>query len=353
MKLKKGNRYLLHILFWLIIYIVYFTQYLFNERSDTLRHQFSTFERGVTVFFHLLAIIAVSYFGTLRVLPFLLDKKQIARGIVELCIGIYTIAILNRVLVIYVLEPMIGGDFGEQESMLKIFSQFSILFNYYIISIVSGALPFIIFYLLIDRQRILRKQAEIEKEKIRAKLDTLKAQINPHFLFNTLNNIYSLAVQQSTETAPTIDRLSQLLDYLLYRCNENHVSLDNEIQFLRNYLNLGKIRFGDRLSIHFSYTTDQSYTIPPLLLVPVIENMFKHGAEQTTGPIVFRITLTAENNQLTLDTSNHFMPGENKDAGIGLSNLRQRLDILFPNRYLLRVIEKHEIFEVKMQVPLL
>lgn len=352
MKLKKGNRYLLHILFWLIIYIVYLTQYLFNEGSDTLRHPFSASERGVTVFFHLIAVIAVSYFSTIRVLPFLLDKKQIVRGIIELCIGIYTIAILNRVLVIYVLEPILESNFGEQESMSKIFSQFSILFNYYIISIVSGALPFIIFYLLIDRQRILRKQAEIEKEKISARLEALKAQINPHFLFNTLNNIYSLAIQQSTETAPTIDRLSQLLDYLLYRCNANHVSLENEIQFLRNYLDLGKMRFGDRLSIEFLHETDQQYRIAPLLLVPVIENMFKHGAEQTTGPILFRITLKAENNQLTLMATNNFMSGENKDTGIGLSNLKQRLEILFPNRYLLGVKGENEIFEVKMQVPL-
>jgi len=353
MKLNKGNKHLLHILFWLIIYIIYLTQYLFNERSDTLRHQFSTSERAVTVFFHLIAVIAVSYFSTIRVLPFLLDKKQILRGIVELCIGIYTIAILNRVLVIYVLEPILGDNFGQQESMSKILSQFSILFNYYIISIVSGALPFIIFYLLIDRQRILRKQAEIEKEKISARLEALKAQINPHFLFNTLNNIYSLAIQQSTETAPTIDRLSQLLDYLLYRCNANYVSLENEIRFIRNYLDLGKMRFGDRLSIQFSHETDQQYNIAPLLLVPVIENMFKHGAEQTTGPIVFCIILKAENNQLTLMTTNNFMLRENKDAGIGLSNLKQRLEILFPNRYLLRVTEKNEMFEVKMQVPLI
>lgn len=352
MKLKKENRYVLHILFWLIIYIVYLTQYLFNERSDTLRHQFSTSERAVTVFIHLLAVIAVSYLSTVRVLPFLLDKKQIIRGIVELCIGIYTIAILNRVLVIYVLEPILGGNFGEQESIWKIFSQFSILLNYYIISIVSGALPFIIFYLLIDRQRILRKQAEIEKEKISARLEALKAQINPHFLFNTLNNIYSLAIQQSTETASTIDKLSQLLDYLLYRCNASYVSLDNEIQFLRNYLDLGKMRFGDRLSIQFSHEKDQQYRIAPLLLVPIIENMFKHGAEQTTGPIIFCITLKAENNQLTLITTNNFMSGENKDTGIGLTNLKQRLEILFPDCYLLRVIERNEIFEVKMQVPL-
>jgi len=352
MRLKKGNSYLLHILFWLIIYIIYLTQYLFDERSDTLKPQFSIFERGVTVLFHLLAVIAVSYFSTIRILPFLLKKKQIVRGFIELCIGIYTIAILNRILIIYVLEPILGGNFGEQESIPKILGQFSILFKHYIISIVSGGLPFIIFYLLIDRQRILRIQAEIEKEKISAKLDALKAQINPHFLFNTLNNIYSQAIQQSTETAPTIDRLSQLLDYLLYRCNADYVSLENEIRFLRNYLDLGKIRFGDRLSIHFSYETDSPYSITPLLLVPIIENMFKHGAEQTTGPIVFLITLKAENNQLTLVAINNFMSGENKVAGIGLSNLNQRLEILFPDRYLLKVTEKNEIFEVKMQVPL-
>lgn len=352
MKLKKINRYLLHIIFWLVIYIVYLTQYIFNERSDSLRHDFSTYDRALTVFFHLLAVIAASYFSTVRILPFLLNKKQVLRGVIELCAGIYIIAIFNRISIIYVLEPILGGNFGEQETIPQILGGFSILFKYYIISIVSGALPFIIFFLLIDRQRIMRKQAEIEKEKISAKLEALKAQINPHFLFNTLNNIYSLALQQSTETAPTIDRLSQLLDYLLYRCNANYVSLDNEIQFLRNYLDLGKMRFGNRLSIKFLHETDRLYTIAPLLLVPIIENMFKHGAEQTTGPTVFSIRLKAEDNQLTLIAANNFIPGENKVSGIGLSNLRQRLEILFSGRYLLRVTEKNEIFEVKLQVPL-
>ena len=352
MKQKKINRYLLHIIFWLVIYIVYLTQYIFNERSDSLRHDFSTYDRALTVFFHLLAVIAASYFSTVRILPFLLNKKQVLRGVIELCAGIYIIAVFNRISIVYVLEPILGGNFGEQETIPQILGGFSILFKYYIISIVSGALPFIIFYLLIDRQRIMRKQAEIEKEKISAKLEALKAQINPHFLFNTLNNIYSLAVQQSTETAPTIDRLSQLLDYLLYRCNANYVSLDNEIQFLRNYLELGKMRFGNRLSIQFLHETDRLYTIAPLLLVPIIENMFKHGAEQTTGPTVFSIRLKAEDNQLTLIAANNFIPGENKVSGIGLSNLRQRLEILFSGRYLLKVTEKNEIFEVKLQVPL-
>lgn len=352
MTLKKRNRYLLHIIFWLVIYVVYLTQYIFNERSASLRHDFSTYDRALTVFFHLLAVIAASYFSTVRILPFLLNKKHVLRGVIELCAGIYIIAIFNRVLIVYVLEPILGGNFGEQETIPQILGGFSILFKYYIISIVSGALPFIIFYLLIDRQRIMRQQAEIEKEKISAKLDALKAQINPHFLFNTLNNIYSLAVQQSIETAPTIDRLSQLLDYLLYRCNANYVSLDNEIQFLSNYLDLGKMRFGNRLSIQFLHETDRLYTIAPLLLVPIIENMFKHGAEQTTGPTVFSIRLKAEDNQLTLIAANNFIPGENKVSGIGLSNLRQRLEILFSGRYLLRVSEKNEIFEVKLKVPL-
>lgn len=352
MKLKKGNKYLLHIAFWLVIYVIYLTQYLFNERSDSLRHEFSSYDRALTVFFHLLAVIAASYFSTLRVLPFLLDKKQIIRGVFEFCIGIYLIAICNRISIVYILEPILGGNFGEQESIQLILGGFTILFKYYIIGIVSGALPFIIFYLLIDRQRILRKQAEIEKEKISAKLEALKAQINPHFLFNTLNNIYALALQQSAETAPTIDRLSQLLDYLLYRCNAKHVLLAQEIQFLQNYLDLGKMRFGDRLNIEFKHETDQHYTIVPLLLVPVIENMFKHGVEQVMGPAAFSISIKAANNELTLIAANNFMRSENKVSGIGLSNLRQRLEILFPGRYLLSVEEANEIFKVKMQVPL-
>lgn len=350
--LKRRNTVILHIVFWLIIYIIYLTQYMYNERSDTLRHQFTALDRRLTVLFHLLAVIAASYFSCIRVLPFLFDKKKILRGILEFCVGIYVIAVLSRLSVIYILEPLLGGNFGKPESFFEVLSQFTTLFKFYIIGIISGALPFIIFYLLIDRQRIMRKQVEVEKEKISARLDALKAQINPHFLFNTLNNIYSLAVQQSVETAPTIDRLSQLLDYLLYRCNADYVSLENEVHFLKNYLDLGKMRFGTRLNIQFSHEADSSYKIAPLLLVPIIENMFKHGAEQSTGVTVFSIRLKAENNQLSLIAINSFTPGVNKVAGIGLLNLKQRLEILFPGKYTLRIMEKAESFEVKMQVPL-
>lgn len=353
-KNNPEKKYGWHILYWIVLYLLYITQYMFTERTDSQRHQFSFYDRTITTFFHVLAIMSASYFCYLRILPLLIDKKKMIRGIIECAVGIYIIAVVSRFSIIYLLEPMLGGNFGAKESVWEIFIALPTLFTHYIISIVSGTLPFIIVYLLIDRQRIIIQQSEIENEKINAQLEALKAQINPHFLFNTLNNIYSLAVQQSPKTADTIDKLAQLLDYLLYRCNNNHVSLENEIHFLQSYLDLGKTRFSERLSIQFIHKSDMAYQIAPLLLIPIIENMFKHGAEQTVGTIAFNINLKAENNQLTLIATNNYNNTENKTSGIGLTNLKQRLQMLYPGKHALTINTSNpEIFEVKLQVPLI
>lgn len=148
---------------------------------------------------------------------------------------------------------------------MQIVSQLRILFRYYIIGNIAGAFPFVAFYLLLDRQLLMRKQAEAENEKKEAELAALKSQLNPHFLFNTLNNIYSLAVQNSSQTSYCIEKLAHILDYLLYRCNDKFVSLEKEIELLKNYLELQKIRFGERLVVRADYTTDHSCKIAPLL----------------------------------------------------------------------------------------
>lgn len=341
-----------HLLFWVILYLFYLFQHIFFNEVEKETGSHTVSERALIVLIYQFSIIATSYFICFRIIPFFIEGKKIGRGIGEFIIGIYVIAVLQRTLVIYVLEPLLGSDKGGQEEMIQILGQINILLQHYVMGALSGSFPFVIFYLLIERQQMVRRQAGIEKEKVVAELSALKSQLNPHFLFNTLNSIYSLAVQQSSQTAPTVDKLSQILDYLLYRCNDTYVPIDREIQVLDNYLDLQKTRFGNRLVIERSYTTDASYAIAPLLLLSIVENMFKHGVEKTTGMVYLHIKIHVVSGELSLIAKNPINFAEPVEEGIGLKNLRKQLYLLYPAKHQLEIRQTSDTFIVQLQLRL-
>lgn len=349
---QKPVSALQHVLFWILLYLFYLFQNIFFNEAESGPYNFSVTERAFIVFTYQFSIIVSSYFLCFRIIPFFVDKKKIALGLIELIIGLYIIAVLQRLLVIYVTEPLLGTVDGEKETPIQVLTQLKVLAGHYVMGALSGAFPFVIFYLLIERQQLIRRQTEIEKEKVVAELSALKSQLNPHFLFNTLNNIYSLALKQSTQTAPTVDKLSQILDYLLYRCNDTYVPLERELLLLDNYLNLQKTRFGDRLLIENRYSADRPYTIAPLLLLSIVENMFKHGVEKTTGTVHLRIEILAASGKLYFTTENPFNSAEPVAEGIGLKNLRKQLDLLYPQKYSLKIRQTADTFVVQLQLRL-
>lgn len=350
--LKNGIHWVFHAIFWILIYLLTISQYIFVENAESVRIVLTIGQRLITKLFHLGAVMVASYFIVLRILPFFLEKKQIVRGITELLIGFYLICIASRIITVYVVEPLIGGNYGAKETVLEIITDLSKLFQHYFIGIITGTLPFFCVYLLADRQQILQKKMQVEKEKKAAELAVLKSQLNPHFLFNTLNNLYSLAQQQSPLTAVSIEKLSHILDYSLYRCNEQFVPLEKEIELLNNYIALEKIRYSNRLKIQTEYNCDAQYRIAPLLLLSVIENMFKHGVEKTTGIAILKIKLQASNYLFSLTTENSYDPSGNDEPGIGLKNVQQQLGLLYPDKHSLTVKQVNNIFVVHLEIQL-
>jgi len=128
-----------------------------------------------------------------------------------------------------------------------------------------------------------QKTLQIDKEKIETELNLLKAQLNPHFLFNTLNNIYVLALENSSKTAYSIEKLSEILDYILYRCTDKYSSLKAEVKMLENYIELEKLRYDDRLRVTLKKQIEKDIAIAPLILLSFVENAFKHGAGEDSG----------------------------------------------------------------------
>lgn len=201
------------------------------------------------------------------------------------------------------------------------------------------------------QQAMQLRENQLRAEKSEAELKALKGQLHPHFLFNTINNLYALARVKSNKTAPVALKLAQLLRYVLYESQRPLVPLEQEIRLLEDYIELEKLRFDDdRLSIEFNVSLDQpKQEIAPLLLLPLVENAFKHGAsEQRTAAFVF-LDIRQHNHRLEVVVRNS-LPDEKveKTTGIGLQNLRRQLELLYPGTHELTIRESESEFEAKM-----
>ena len=185
------------------------------------------------------------------------------------------------------------------------------------------------------------KKKQIENEKLMAELRFLKAQINPHFLFNTLNNLYALAFTNSPNTTEVIAKLSQMMRYMLYDSNYPKVPLAKEIEYIENYISLEKLRLNQQIPINFEVKGDtQQATIVPLILITFLENAFKHGVNGNNPASWVKVVLLIEGNTCIYTVANSTLSGLNNSyekSGIGLQNLRRRLELSYPNGHDLTV----------------
>ena len=199
----------------------------------------------------------------------------------------------------------------------------------------------------------------LEKDKLEAELKFLKAQIHPHFLFNTLNNLYSLTLKKSDAAPEVVLKLSELMDYMLYQTSEAQVPLDREINYLRNYIALERIRYGNRLDISFNVSGDVGgYAIAPMLLLPFVENSFKHGVSGEIEAVWVTIDLKVKDGILSLKVENSKSPGSrqltagNYSEGIGLKNVKRRLELLYGNQYELTITDEETSYLVDLRLTL-
>lgn len=200
-----------------------------------------------------------------------------------------------------------------------------------------------------------QRNKEIANEKLKAELSFLKAQINPHFLFNTLNNIYALASSQSEQTAPAVMKLSSIMRYVLTEARNDLVPLEKEILFTSHYIELQKMRLTDKTIIDFTVRGEPiGRQIAPLLLLPFVENAFKYGiSTRERSPIA--ILLEIKDDLLYFSICNHkyfnTMLRASDNTGIGISNTRRRLDLFYEDRYSLNIQDKPNEFTVHLKIP--
>jgi LytS/YehU family sensor histidine kinase len=196
----------------------------------------------------------------------------------------------------------------------------------------------------------------LEREKLKAELQSLKAQIHPHFLFNTLNNIYAVTQNSSPEASDMIHRLSALLRYILYECNKPEIGLTQEFKIIGDYISLERIRYSENLDLHIQFPTNTDHLlIAPLLLVPLVENCFKHGTSRMLDQPWINIQAEVKGNILNVRLINSkpdLIPSEKNDSGIGLSNVKKRLELLYPGKFDLKILPEADSFVVALKLEL-
>ena len=196
-----------------------------------------------------------------------------------------------------------------------------------------------------------KKRREIETDKLSTELSFLRTQINPHFLFNTLNNIYSLAVVKSDATPIAVLKLSSIMRYVLSETKNDWVPLDNEIRFIQDYIELQKMRLTDKVSISFTITGNTgNKTIAPLLLIPFVENAFKYGIS-TKEESAISIRLNVDDQQIGFVVNNNIVATEIERTdknGIGLANVKRRLELLYPSDHTLQIGKHDNVYSVKL-----
>jgi len=199
------------------------------------------------------------------------------------------------------------------------------------------------------------KKKEIEKQNISNELAMLKIQVNPHFLFNTMNNIKSLIKSRPPEAVNSIDKLSGIMHYMIYDSSSEKVPLADEIRHINNYLELEKIRFSDSDYVNFEIKGECSgILIPPLIFMPFIENAFKHGNRLKKAPGII-ININIDKSEIQFESFNYKKESretQNGRSGFGLANIRRRLDLLFGNKYNLETSNEEKTYSVKLKLDL-
>ncbi|MEO6330264.1 MAG: histidine kinase [Ginsengibacter sp.] len=229
-----------------------------------------------------------------------------------------------------------------------------IMFNVFVyLSILSASIA---YQLIRDKQKTDKLGKEKETENLKTELSLLRSQVSPHFMFNVLNNMVSLARKKSDLLEPSLIKLSSLMRYMLYETEEEKVSLEKEIDYLHSYIDLQQQRFGKKLNLNVSLDVgDDQYQIEPMLLIPFVENAFKHGTGLIEGGTI-QIDLTAEKNILKFNVRNKYDPTstdiKDDSSGIGLNNVSRRLNLLYSKKHHLTITKNDNWFIVSLHINL-
>lgn len=341
-KKKKGNTAqhpaIQHILFWLVIYLVFV---LIDQNQ--FHWQISLIKELVNVFFYALVV----YINLWLLIPYYLSSKKLVLYAVLLLL----LALLTTPIKTFILFHAIADYPVVREDMIE--NQYLIFLTTLLVLLAST-----IFKIVFDWLQHQREKKELQTQTMRSELRFLKSQINPHFLFNTLNNLYALTLKKSDLAPEIVLKLSEIMRYMLYECNEKRVPLQKEINYIRNYLALEELRQGKNVKINFTLEGDpDDKKIAPLMFTPFLENSFKHGLNLaiTEGYVDIHLHIFDDRIHFYVENSKPEtmpQPDTRPRGGIGLANVKRRLNLIYPDQYKLKIKDMPNAYRIELDINL-
>lgn len=329
----------LHVLIWVTVFII---PYIFSadmeggsHHKENDQNEFLYLNTTLNFFW-----VALFYFNAGLLIPRFIYKRKIAFYVLTLT-GTFCMVILLDNMLFRVL--MIPRVFSIYNSVKHNFIPFVFTVA------VSAA-----YKAISDKTKADIWIREKQSENLKTELSFLRSQINPHFLFNVLNNIVALVRMKSNDLEPTVMKLSSLMRYMLYETDEDKMALKSEVEYLQAYIDLQKQRYGDELTLQTLFDIKEDwYTIEPMLLIPFVENAFKNGG-MSQRPEIY-ICLSAIKNELHFIVKNKFEESKatkDKTSGIGLANVKRRLELLYPGKHVLKIDKGSDWFIIDLLITL-
>lgn len=340
---KKWVIAALHAAVWTLLFLFPFLlqRSVQNGRNDHANKADSSWFTYLTIFTDLLWV-AQFYFNAAVLIPKLFYKRKFVFYIIIQLIMLGALASFHWLFFTFVIK--------QQQFNISGFFLFNI-FPYLFILACSTT-----YRTIQDRMKTEQLSQARETENLKTELTFLRSQVNPHFMFNVLNNMVALARKKSDLLEPSLIRLSSLLRYMLYETDEEKVPLQKEIEYLCSYIELQQQRFGKNLLMNIALApADAAYEIEPMLLIPFVENAFKHGTGLIENPRI-DVELKAEDGTLYFIVknkySNQYVEVKDKTSGIGLTNVKRRLNLLYGNNHTLEIAKQNDWFITSLQLKL-
>ncbi len=338
-----GKRWIRHFFFW-ISYLLILTVYYMDSHYEHLYRILLYLATGMPVF------LAFSYLSMYFLIPFGIKPGKLRYLIIYFLLATVLFSLLFQLSTHFLFYRYFNPDFFARSSILN-YPEIAGNMIWIIISFLMFAAAKLIRDYLLE----MKRKSEMEKINMETELSLLTAQLHPHFLFNTLNNLYSLALSGSPKTVVGLQKISGLMKYILYECGQTEISIKKEVNLIDNYLELEKLRYDKRLTVIFECDLEnENLLIAPMILFTFVENCFKHGSSKATGNSFINIALSTRGKSLVFHAENSIPESipdnRNERNGLGLENVKKRLEFLYPSKHTLEFKSEQKRFCVNLTI---
>ena len=328
-----------HVLLWLLLFGLWFMLRYEGYATPALAFKIT--------FVKILDLMLMVYVTNYLLIPFLLYKKRY---------GLFVLLFIGMILTSSITKMYIIGQLAHDPAFFNIGGNLkariydNVIPHFFLV--IAGAA----FKLMFDQFRLQKKMTELAKEKAEAELNFLKSQINPHFLFNSLNSVYFLIDKNNADARKALHKFSDMLRFQLYEANGEKIPIEKEINYLQDYVHLQQLRKDENYKVQFNCSPEvKEFSIEPLLLIPFVENAFKHISHKTDGSNFVKLDMARSNGYFEFTVENSQEKGiytTEQHGGIGMNNVKRRLELLYPDTHKLNVDDNPDTFKINLKLKI-